>query len=724
MPDHRSGVVTMRRAGLLACGLVALSAAMARAAETPAVEDLFRMPLDDLMKIEVTTAGRVAELVGDVPASVVVITRAEIEAFGYSTLDEILQHIPGVYAIDDYQAVGLGIRGYWGGVANEKLVFLVNGVSRVTDSYSSNPLSLISVPVEAIDRIEVVRGPMSVAYGNGAFFGVINLITAEPQAGSAGSLLAGSAGSGPDRRYFGRLVQRSEGLQWVVNAGRCFSGGIDQPLGDMVSDPAVLSAAGADERGRTRGLLEREETHFDLSARTGALSFQLQYADSRYGGSFLFPPVGAGNATLFSSTQMQAGYEQRPAKDWDLKTRFTFAQHDFTYRYTFVRPGSYSMEKVTNEAWQLEVDNYLRLDPRLDVRFGLSGRQAFEINHDIDAPALGAPNLVNYWDRLLPGQQTRVWSVFGEGTYRPTPALSMIAGLRLEKAFSYRVAVLYAAETPDAVYREGSYRYDEVSATPRLAAIYSPSDRWTYKLFYGRAISRPSYFHTTINIFYPYKRTLQPETIDAFELSSYAILDPRLSVGLNLFHNRLDRLISRLNAFDDEGNYESWFANAGRMTTNGLEASLQAKFGDRLRFDLSGTWQETRDGRPGFADIEVAYSPRLLGYLKAHWRATRRVQVALTGTYVGAMETYWDESLANPDGSNGGRIGDRTPGTVVLGANVRSEHLAGTPLYASLRVSNLLDATIRYPTHPDNPWADRGTLGAGREFLLSAGWRF
>jgi hypothetical protein len=142
--------------------------------------------------------------------------------------------------------------------------------------------------------------------------------------------------------------------------------------------------------------------------------------------------------------------------------------------------GSDAMEKITNEVWQLKIDNYVRLEPRVDVRFGFSGRQAYEVNHDINAPSRGASNPTNDQDRLLPGQQIKVWSAYGEGAYRPIATVSLIAGLRLERTFPCRVAVLHAAEAPETVHREGGCQYNPLSVPPRPArsGLRTERQRW------------------------------------------------------------------------------------------------------------------------------------------------------------------------------------------------------------------------------------------------------
>ena len=78
------------------------------------ISKLFEMSIDEMMNIKISTAGKKAEKVSIIPASVVIITREEIEKYGYCTLEEILESIPGLYQVDDWQSGGsnFGVRGF------------------------------------------------------------------------------------------------------------------------------------------------------------------------------------------------------------------------------------------------------------------------------------------------------------------------------------------------------------------------------------------------------------------------------------------------------------------------------------------------------------------------------------------------------------------------------------------------------------------------------------
>jgi outer membrane receptor for Fe3+-dicitrate len=128
-----------------------------------------------------STADRQSRTVSELPASIVVLTKQQIAERGYLNIEEILRHIPGLYAIEEYDWTGngsnLGVRGFLTSGMNNAVLIMVNGVSQGEDTWGMYPLSRINVPVGAIERIEITRGPMTVAYGSSALQGAINIIT-------------------------------------------------------------------------------------------------------------------------------------------------------------------------------------------------------------------------------------------------------------------------------------------------------------------------------------------------------------------------------------------------------------------------------------------------------------------------------------------------------------------------------------------------------------------
>src|SRR5579871_1429828 len=143
--------------------------------------DYADMDLTQLMNIPVVTASKFEQKSAEAPSSVTVITSEEIKRYGYRTLADILASVPGFYISYDRNYAFLGASGINLGDFNSRILLLVNG-HRVNSDLNDSAYvdSTFLLDVDLIDRVEIIRGPGSVLYGNNAFFGVINVITREP----------------------------------------------------------------------------------------------------------------------------------------------------------------------------------------------------------------------------------------------------------------------------------------------------------------------------------------------------------------------------------------------------------------------------------------------------------------------------------------------------------------------------------------------------------------
>jgi outer membrane receptor for ferrienterochelin and colicin len=135
---------------------------------------------EDVYETKVVTASKAEQSPLDSPSSTFVITEQDIRLSGITTVPELMQRVPG---IDSAQLTAtdhnLSIRGFNGRLSN-KLLVLVDGRSVYLDFLGTTFWDMLSINVEDIARIEVVRGPGSALYGADAFTGVVNIITKAP----------------------------------------------------------------------------------------------------------------------------------------------------------------------------------------------------------------------------------------------------------------------------------------------------------------------------------------------------------------------------------------------------------------------------------------------------------------------------------------------------------------------------------------------------------------
>lgn len=124
----------------------------------------------------VVTASATEQNLKDAPASISVITQEDLKRKPVQNLKDVLQDVPGVQLTNEGDnRKGVSIRG----LDSSYTLILIDGkrVSSRNAVFRHNDFDLNWVPVDAIERIEVVRGPMSSLYGSDALGGVVNIIT-------------------------------------------------------------------------------------------------------------------------------------------------------------------------------------------------------------------------------------------------------------------------------------------------------------------------------------------------------------------------------------------------------------------------------------------------------------------------------------------------------------------------------------------------------------------
>jgi outer membrane cobalamin receptor len=142
----------------------------------------------------VVTGTRTPRSIKENPANITVITREQIASSASTNVSDLLLYEPGIIV---RRPTGMGeggtgdinIRGVPGATAATRTLVLVDGIP--TNAAGTPFLIINEVPMEAIERVEIVRGPYSNLYGPNAFGGVINIITRNPGKYVHGGISAG-----------------------------------------------------------------------------------------------------------------------------------------------------------------------------------------------------------------------------------------------------------------------------------------------------------------------------------------------------------------------------------------------------------------------------------------------------------------------------------------------------------------------------------------------------
>jgi iron complex outermembrane receptor protein len=152
------------------------------------------LSLGDLMKVGVESASRKSQSVSNTAAAIFVISAADIRRSGALSIPEVLRLAPGIEAArQSNNKWAISIRGFNGRMAN-KLLVMIDGRSIYSSLYGGVLWEAENIPLEEINRIEVIRGSAGQAWGSNAVNGVINIITKRTQ-DTAGWLADSHAGT-------------------------------------------------------------------------------------------------------------------------------------------------------------------------------------------------------------------------------------------------------------------------------------------------------------------------------------------------------------------------------------------------------------------------------------------------------------------------------------------------------------------------------------------------
>lgn len=143
-------------------------------------QDLYNMSLKALMDIKVQVASKRDQDVLEAPSIITVISSAELKSYGGRNLHDVMRLVPALQQVypQFIHRNSVAIRGQATPSLDKNFLILLNGKPmRDPIFYGVNAPLYEGIPLELIDRLEIIRGPGSVIYGSNAFSGVMDIIT-------------------------------------------------------------------------------------------------------------------------------------------------------------------------------------------------------------------------------------------------------------------------------------------------------------------------------------------------------------------------------------------------------------------------------------------------------------------------------------------------------------------------------------------------------------------
>ena len=180
--------------------------------------DFFEMSIEELMEVEVVSASRQPQKIGELSVPVSVISAEDIHYSGLTSIPEILQFAPGVDVIKLSRGrYAVGVRGLHSLISDRTLT-LINGRAADSPLFGGSEFYRYPVLLEDIERIEVVRGPGGAAWGANAFTGVINIITKKPEDVLGGFVSTNMSEFGDSYTHL-RYGEKNGKWSWRISVG-------------------------------------------------------------------------------------------------------------------------------------------------------------------------------------------------------------------------------------------------------------------------------------------------------------------------------------------------------------------------------------------------------------------------------------------------------------------------------------------------------------------------
>ena len=596
-----------------------------------------------------------------VPGMVTVLRGDELEMKGVHTVYEALALVPGLHlSITSSGEKKIIVRGVGMTYASGSLKLLLNNVS-LNDTLSSTSSVLYDIPIEQVDRIDVIRGPGAVRFGEYAYAGVINVITRKN-----GNRVFGRYGSF-DTYAGGGLLSYAipeKDLSVSLNLAGWDTGG-----GDVDSGLDRLYGTGSPSHspGPTN------EVHQDSTA-VLALDFKTfsllgQFASIKLGDYFGFGFTLPGPDDRKVQTHENWVLEARQKLDItpSLKGELKLGWWQFVRDWT----AEVSPDSLTEDTYYKERRLYGALDLTWKeweghtLLFGLafSGIDVLDAWQEANGADQG-------W--IVDDETREISSIFVEDEFEITDRLTITGGLRYD----------YYNDVGD-------------STTPRVAGVYRLKDHHILKAQYAEAFRPPTFLEICgLGQQFIGNPGIDPETIRTYEVG-YIYKHAHTDGRITLFYSELEDLI--VEKIADPRTGIGRYENIGNAELMGIELELERQVARNFDLNASLSYVTTEDKDTG---EEIVGSANWIGNSGVIFRPWKDFSTTVQYRYVGKQHRSVTDTRDKLDDYD----------TVDITLNAFNLFRDGLTLRCG--VKNLFDEDVVFPapeqTYPDDyPRPDR-----------------
>ena len=634
------------------------------------------------------------------PAVASVITASQIRAMGARDIDQVLESVPGLHVSRD--VIGYNPQYLFRGISsdfNPQVLMLINGIPITNLFQGDRNVVWGGMPVEAISRIEVIRGPGSALYGADAFAGVINIVTKTPEEikqNSAGVRVGSfdttdvwftAAGEKGDLAYMGSVeFTKSDGSDARIDRDA-------QSLLDLITGTAVSNAPGSVNLSSENIELRLETSYKKLRLRAGgqirknigdgagaaqALNPENKFSSQRFNVDLTYT-----EEELFEKTfvEFQASYF-----DTSQEVEGDFILYPAGSTGPFLNPLGVPIFPPFPDGVIGNPEIFER-----HTRFGARLEHSGIDKHRI---SVGAGYYDGEIDKITEsknfGFNPETMQIILPGD--PLVDVSDTAFVFLTEdsrnnsyVFLQDVWLLANDWELTAGLRHDNYSDFGNTTNPRLALVWSTSYKLTTKLLYGEAFRAPSFAQTRAinNPLILGNINLEPEEIKSYELAFDYRPNYELTLMTNFFYYDWTDIIQFV---PDANNSTRTAQNAGEQTGYGME--FEAVWEATDNFTLTGNLA-VQNSTDETLDVPAAKSPEKQLYLRADWILPKDWRVNLRANWV--MDRNRLSGDVRPD------IDDY----VLFDLSLRN--VINNAFEVALTVNNLFDEDAREPSPNSDP---------------------
>lgn len=638
---------------------------------------------DDNQDTLVVTATGFEQKIQNAPASISVITKQQIEDKAYRDVTDALKDVPGVVITGGASNSDISIRG----MSSQYTLFLVNGKRISTRGTRPNKDNTgieqgWMPPLESIERIEVIRGPMSSLYGSDAMGGVVNIITKKISntRGWTGSL------------HGDATIQENRD-----------SGDLYQTNG-YASGPLIDGLLGA----KITGLWSRRaEDHIvngynEQRMRNGGITLNFTPDDKNDIDLDITRELQDRNSTPGKSTALENCRGKVCKPNTKSESRYTHNTYALTHSgyYDFINTVSYIQhEKTENpgrdmESWNTILNNQNQIFLG-DHTLTLGSQYRYEKLQDKGNQLKSADGL----DKLTRWS----WALFAEDEWAITDSFSLTGGLRMDNDENY-----------------GS------NWTPRGYGVWHLTDQWTLKGGVSAGYRAPDLRQSSANwgqitgganlkgiiIGNP---DLKPEKSVSEEIGLLWDNGDNLNAGVTLFNTDFKNKITEVRRCNDRADpvcsiggddydFISDRVNVDKANMRGVESTFGWKITRDLNLTANYTYTESEQKSGQFSGKPLNKMPKHMFNTTLDWQATEDVGFWSRLNFRGKTSEYLSRTS----------MAQGTPSYTQVDIGLR--YNAWKDLLVTAGVYNLLDKRIAYDTYETVLDGRRYTVGMTYSF--------